>query len=81
MPCGLLGCDATARMFVHLMQDMRQRGAVSVVPRIVENSRVREVLMMNLSSGYIKTALKGNGIPKCGDEAPWKPRRSYFLDS
>lgn len=76
-----LGCDATARMFVRLMQTMQRKGLVSVVPRIDDESKVTEKPMMNLSSGYIKSAMEENAIPKCGDVAPWMPRRSYFLDS
>lgn len=76
-----LGCDAQARMFVRLLHNMQQRGEVSVVPRIADASKVKEMPLMNLSSGYIKSAMKANVIPKCGDVAPWKPRVSYFLDS
>jgi len=54
---------------------------VSVVPRIEDESKVKKEPMMNLSSGYIKSAMEENVIPKCGDVAPWRPRRSYFLDS
>ncbi|QDS71804.1 hypothetical protein FKW77_009526 [Venturia effusa] len=76
-----LGCDAQARMFVRLLQNMQRRGDVSVVPKIADPSTVKEVQMMNLSSSYIQSAMKANVIPKCGDVAPWKRRVSYFLDS
>jgi cation diffusion facilitator CzcD-associated flavoprotein CzcO len=76
-----LGSDATARMFVRLLQELKRRGASSAVATIAEDSKVKEVSMMNLSSGYIKTAMENNILPQCGDVAPWKPRRSYFLDS
>lgn len=76
-----LGCDAQARMFVRLLQNMQRRGDVSAVPKIADASKVKEIPLLGLSSGYIKSAMKANVVPKCGDVAPWKPRVSYFIDS
>jgi cation diffusion facilitator CzcD-associated flavoprotein CzcO len=76
-----LGSDAAARLFVRLLKNLRKQGVTSVVPRINDPGSVKQVEMMDLSSSYIQAALERKQIPKGGDVAPWKPRRTYFVDS
>jgi cation diffusion facilitator CzcD-associated flavoprotein CzcO len=76
-----LGSDATARLFVRLLKSMKKRGVTSVVPSIADPNSVKGVEMLNLSSSYIKAAVEKKQFPKAGDVAPWKPRRTYFVDS
>jgi cation diffusion facilitator CzcD-associated flavoprotein CzcO len=76
-----LGSDATARLFVRLLKSMKKRGVTSVVPSIADPNSVKGVEMLNLSSSYIKAAVEKKQFSKAGDVAPWKPRRTYFVDS
>jgi cation diffusion facilitator CzcD-associated flavoprotein CzcO len=76
-----LGSDATARLFVRLLKDMKNRGVTSVVAAVKDPSSVKAMDMMNLNSTYIQAAMKRKQFPKSGDVAPWKARRNYFVDS
>ena len=74
-----LGADASALLFVRLLKTLRRRGEETMTPQL--GSKVDEVPIMNLSSGYIKDALDRKVLPKAGNAAPWGPRSSYFIDS
>lgn len=77
-----LGSDASARLVVRILKEIHTRGATCVTPTIdggAEN--LREVPMLGLKSNYIKAAIARGTVPKCATTGPWKPRKSYFLDS
>lgn len=76
-----LGSDATVRLFVRLVKDMKSKGMTSTVPKIPEGTKVEQSELLNLKSTYIKEAIKHKQFPKSGTVAPWQPRWSYFVDS
>ena len=76
-----LGSDATVRLFVRLVKDMKSKGLSSTVPRIPEGAEIKETEILNLNSTYIREALKEKRFPKSGDVAPWQARWNYFVDS
>ena len=76
-----LGSDATVRLFVRVIKDMKSKGMTSTVPIIPEGTKVQQTAALNLNSTYIKEAVKRKQFPKSGDVMPWKPRWNYFVDS
>lgn len=76
-----LGSDATVRLFVRLLKDMKRKGMTSTVPQIPQGTKVEQTQILNLNSTYIMEAIQKRQFPKSGDVAPWKPRWSYFVDS
>ncbi len=74
-----LGADATAQLWVRLLQKMKSKGMSSMVPRMNEKG-ILDVPLLNLNSSYIKAAAEANTLPKGGDRGPWVPRSSYFKD-
>lgn len=78
-----LGSDATARLFVRILQQMERKGMTSTTPEVAdaESSDMKPLDMLNLNSTYIQAAVKAKQFPMSADVAPWKPRRNYFVDS
>lgn len=76
-----LGSDATARLFVRLLKGMESRGETSMTATVDEASTMKPENMLNLNSSYIQAAVRRKQFPKCGDEAPWRARKNYFVDS
>lgn len=73
-----LGADATALLVCRLLKSMRARGATSAVPRLEGMQGMKSVPALNLTSTYV---VKGErDLPRAGDRAPWRPRRTYLSD-
>lgn len=77
-----LGADATARLYVRIIKNARDKGMTSVTPHMneQEEGEMKEVSYLNLNSTYIKAAVDRRVLPKGGDRGPWVPRSSYFKD-
>ena len=77
-----LGADATARLYVRIIKNARDKGMTSVTPHMDEQEEgaMKEVSYLNLNSTYIKAAVDRRVLPKGGDKGPWVPRSSYFKD-
>jgi len=75
-----LGSDATAQLTTRLLNTMRSRKMTSVVPRATDASSMEERPSLNLSSTYLKIALKTGAMPKAGSGGPWKARSNYMVD-
>ena len=75
-----LGSDATARLFVRILKEMESRRQTSVTAT-VEDKDMEAQSLLDLNSSYIQAAVKRKQFPKTGSQAPWKPRRNYFVDS
>ncbi|KAJ4152270.1 hypothetical protein NW754_004065 [Fusarium falciforme] len=72
-----LGADVSARLFVRILQKMRQRKASVAVPRNAASKDMPVKPMMSLSSTYLKNA--GAVFPK-GGTGLWSPKSNYFAD-
>lgn len=72
-----LGADVSARLFVRILQKMRQRKASVAVPRNAASNDMPVKPMMSLSSTYLKNA--GAVFPK-GGTGLWSPKSNYFSD-
>ncbi|KAF5003175.1 hypothetical protein FDECE_10243 [Fusarium decemcellulare] len=72
-----LGADVSARLFVRIVQQMRQRNASIAVPRNTSSKDMPVKPMMSLSSTYLKNA--GAVFPK-GGTGLWSPKSNYFAD-
>jgi len=59
---------------------MKKNGFTSVVPRLEKEKRegMKEMKALNLSATYVEVGK--DGLPKCGDRGPWRPRTGYFAD-
>ncbi|KAH6879517.1 hypothetical protein B0T10DRAFT_582947 [Thelonectria olida] len=71
-----LGADVSARLFVRILNKMREKKASSAVPRLAQ-SNMPEKPMMTLNSTYLKNA--GDVLPK-GGTGQWSPKSNYFVD-
>jgi monooxygenase len=72
-----LRCDLTARLVCKVLNEMRRRGAASVVP--VPDRELRPRPLLDLSSGYIQRSL--HEFPQQGDHGPWRVRQNYLIDA
>lgn len=73
-----LGADATAQHFARIIKTMHSRGDTAVIPRLEDESKLKELPLLNLNSTYVT---RGEGmLPKAASSAPWKPRSNYFSD-
>lgn len=73
-----LGAEATAQLFVRLINDMKRNDYVAAIPRLDNPEAMPSTPFLNLNSTYIKNALQQ--MPKTGAVGQWKPRVNYFLD-
>lgn len=73
-----LGADATALLFVRIIQYMRRRNAVAAVPRVEDPSALTPKTLMDLNSTYLEKAR--SLMPKTAAQYPWRPRGSYYVD-
>jgi cation diffusion facilitator CzcD-associated flavoprotein CzcO len=73
-----LGAEATAQLFVRLINDMKRNGYDAAVPRLSNPEDMPSAPFLNLNSTYIKNAL--SEMPKSGAVGQWRPRVNYFLD-
>lgn len=74
-----LGADATVLLFIRLLKLMKRRDAVAVVPRVEDASVLTPMKLTELNSTYLTVAEKQ--MPKTAQQSPWRPRRSYYVDS
>jgi cation diffusion facilitator CzcD-associated flavoprotein CzcO len=72
-----LRADLSSRLVCKVLNEMRRRGAVSVVPQL--DRPVRPQPLLGLSSGYITRAL--DELPQQGDSGPWRVRQNYLVDA
>jgi cation diffusion facilitator CzcD-associated flavoprotein CzcO len=72
-----LGADVSSRLFVRILNRMRERNVTTVVPRMVVSKNMPVKPMMTLTSTYLKNA--GAVFPK-GGSGPWSPKSNYFSD-
>lgn len=73
-----LGADAACQLTCKLINNMKETGQTSAVPRVdpKEDISIRPVLALN--STYVMRAR--HKMPKAGDKGPWQIRSSYFSD-
>ncbi|MGC4109977.1 MAG: NAD(P)/FAD-dependent oxidoreductase [Nocardioides sp.] len=71
-----LKVDLVAEFTCRLLELMARRGYRRVVPR--RDPAVREVPLIDFSSGYVLRAL--DQLPHQGDRDPWRLRQSYLRD-
>lgn len=78
-----LGSDATARLFVRVVQRMEREGKTSMTPVVADPDAadMQPSPALNLNSTYIQAAVKAKQFPMSASAAPWRPRRNYFVDS
>ncbi|KAI7978546.1 hypothetical protein EIK77_001169 [Talaromyces pinophilus] len=73
-----LGADATALLFVRILQYMKRRNAIVAVPRVEDPSALTPKQLINMNSTYFERAQKI--MPKTAEEYPWRPKGSYYVD-
>ena len=72
-----LKCDLTSEYVCRLLRHMHRRGYVVCRPRRNDPS-VREVPLIDFSSGYVQRALPM--LPKQGSARPWRLYQNYAID-
>lgn len=73
-----LGADATALLFVRILQYMKRRNAIVAVPRVEDPSALTPKQLINMNSTYFERAQKV--MPRTAEEYPWRPKGSYYVD-
>jgi hypothetical protein len=73
-----LGADATALLFVRILQYMKRRNAIVAVPRVEDPSALTPKQLINMNSTYFERAQKV--MPRTAEEYPWRPKGSYYTD-
>jgi len=72
-----LRADLSSRLVCKVLNEMKRRDAVSVVP--VPDRHLHPRPLLGLSSGYIQRAL--DEMPQQGDSGPWRVRQNYLVDA
>ncbi|HEX2896156.1 MAG TPA: NAD(P)/FAD-dependent oxidoreductase [Marmoricola sp.] len=72
-----LRADLTSRLVCKVLNEMRRRRAVSVVPEPDQALEPRP--MIDLASGYVQRSI--DQFPRQGHRGPWRVRQNYLLDS
>jgi len=72
-----LRADLSSRLVCKVLNEMKRRDAVSVVP--VPDRHLEPRPLLGLSSGYIQRAL--DEMPQQGDSGPWRVRQNYLVDA
>ena len=72
-----LKADLVAEYICRLLNQMRDKGYVSAVPRRTDASVVDEPFL-SFSSGYVQRALAE--LPRQGSKRPWKVYQNYLFD-
>jgi monooxygenase len=72
-----LKVDLTCAYVCRVLNHMKARGYVSVVPRL-RDPDLRSMPLLSFSSGYVQRAI--NDFPKQRERSPWRLRQNYLLD-